>query len=610
MTAKKLKDGIAFSYKAIAAIDGRHPLKERAPGTYVAYEARRRPQGQVAFFNFRLAKEMGLIPPEHPNVMTPELAATLVATFGIIIINEWDVAHGTKIPPESRLPNTYMATRYLQLQHPNKQGLYSGDGRSIWNGIHRDPKGRHWDISSCGTGATCLSPASAINKVFYKSGDKTISYGCGYSELSEGMIDVLFSEIFNRNQIRSERTLALIAFPGGFGVTVRAGLNLLRPSHFFNHLRQKQRQRLANIVDLFIEREIHNRRWPAVPAGTSPYDHMLQQVTKTFAEITAEFESSYVFCWLDWDGDNILADGGVIDFGSVRQLGLCHHAYKFDDDGKWSTNLLEQKAKAQHIVSSFAQLAHYLKTGTKKPHRAFSRHKIHRYFNKVYRAHGELQLLLKVGFSAEQAALLRAQELPLVRAFAKDFYYFERRLRRSGFVKVPDGKTKHAIYAVRDLLCALPGQLLATGGDRLSAAAFLELLRTEYTPAAELKPKAARARRCRSFQEHYQVMVAVVAKATDRPVAKVLGQLAARAQVINKPNRITGDAICIVGEKLLKLRKKLAEDEFYALVQHFIESQVTNPDSEAFVSPRDLPATVADHLKELNAIMAKFRHGL
>lgn len=40
---------------------------------------------------------------------------------------------------------------------------------------------------SCGTGATCLSPATHIFKKFFQTGDPSISYGCGYSDLDDGV---------------------------------------------------------------------------------------------------------------------------------------------------------------------------------------------------------------------------------------------------------------------------------------------------------------------------------------------------------------------------------------------------------------------------------------
>ena len=82
--------------------------------------ARYRPQGRVLFFNFPLAKEMGLIP-RPPASINKDLEQVILDTFSLRIINEYDLERGTKFPPESVRPKPFMATRYLQTQHRNKQ---------------------------------------------------------------------------------------------------------------------------------------------------------------------------------------------------------------------------------------------------------------------------------------------------------------------------------------------------------------------------------------------------------------------------------------------------------------------------------------------------------
>jgi transcriptional regulator with XRE-family HTH domain len=57
----------------------------------------------------------------------------------------------------------------------------------------------------------------------------------------------------------------------------------------------------------------------------------------------------------------VLANGksefiGIIDYGSVRQFGIRHDKYRYDDVERFSTNLNEQKNKARLIVQVFAQL--------------------------------------------------------------------------------------------------------------------------------------------------------------------------------------------------------------------------------------------------------------
>ena len=320
MGTKAFAKKTSSKYDRFSQIDGSHPYQENAPGSYVLYKARYRPGGKVAFFNFNLAKEMGLISQDHPHEMNAQLEKKLLETFSLMIVNEYDIIHKTPIKKEWVKPNHYMATRYLQLQHPSKNGLTSGDGRSIWNGVV-NYRGKTWDVSSCGTGATCLSPATAHNKVFYKSGDPSISYGCGYAETLDGVTAAIMSEVFHNNGIATERSLCVIEYNKNYSVNIRASHNLLRPSHMFLHLKQRQYDRLKAVVDFYIDREQGNGNFPTFRSSKKRYEYLLTKMTDTFARISALFESEYIFCWLDWDGDNILMDGGIIDYGSVRQFG-------------------------------------------------------------------------------------------------------------------------------------------------------------------------------------------------------------------------------------------------------------------------------------------------
>jgi hypothetical protein len=257
-------------YALFSKIDGSHSFKDAVPGGFVDYEARKRHGGKIAFFNFDLAKEMGLIPREHPHRLNADLTETLLETFALVVINEWDIENKRKFPKEEIKPGRYMATRYLQLQHPNKRGTTSGDGRGIWNGELKS-KGITWDISSSGTGATCLSPAVAIEKRFFKTGDPNVCYGNGYNSVSDGFSTGLMSEIFHTNGIATERTLLIIEFAGGNSINVRAAPNLLRPSHFFHHLKQGNLKALKSSVDYFIAKQVSNGEWDCTPDTPGVY---------------------------------------------------------------------------------------------------------------------------------------------------------------------------------------------------------------------------------------------------------------------------------------------------------------------------------------------------
>ena len=160
-------------YRKFKEIDGTHPWRNVSPDGYVDYRVRYRPHGRVLFFNFPLAKEMGLVKNEALEVLDKELETAILETFSLQIINEYDLQQNNKFPSSLVRPNVYMATRYLQTQHTNKQGKTSGDGRSIWNGCLRN-EGMTFDISSRGTGATILSPgAQEVDDGVVKTGDDT-----------------------------------------------------------------------------------------------------------------------------------------------------------------------------------------------------------------------------------------------------------------------------------------------------------------------------------------------------------------------------------------------------------------------------------------------------
>jgi hypothetical protein len=124
-------------YPHFARINGEHPFKTQVPEGRVEYKARYKKGGKVAFFNFELAKEMGLIPKTHTHQLNPDLEREILETFSLVIINEYDLINNIQFPEDEIHPNTYMATRYLQLQHPDKTGRTSGDGRTAWNGTVR-----------------------------------------------------------------------------------------------------------------------------------------------------------------------------------------------------------------------------------------------------------------------------------------------------------------------------------------------------------------------------------------------------------------------------------------------------------------------------------------
>jgi hypothetical protein len=598
-------------YPRFRRIDGTHPWKRRVDGGFVDYTARRRRDGQVAFFNFALAKEMGLIAESHPERLNPELSRAILATFGLQILNEWDYLHRTRVPERDRLPHTYMATRYLQLQHPGRRGTTSGDGRSVWNGTITHG-GVTWDVSSCGVGVTRLCPATAHEGRFFRTGSRTASYGCGTAALGEGISAALLSETFHRNGIATERVLAVIALPNGHAINVRAGKNLLRPSHFFAPLKQGDLPRLRAAIDVFAERQIANGDWPRLPLGAARYRHLADECARGFARAAATFESEYVFCWLDWDGDNVLASGGIVDYGSVRQFGLYHREYRFDDADRWSTTIPEQRTKARYIAQCFAQIRAYLLEGRKRPLEDFASDPCLRLFDREFAATKERLLVRKLGLRAETGAfLLRARRRELER-FRRAFAYFERARSARGPRKVPDGLTWNAVFSMRDLLRELP-ERMSESRRPVTRRELLAIGLSSYASRADRAATPTRLRMAGRFQRSYLALLRAAAARERRPLAELLREVARRSAVINRRDRITGDGVDYATDRLLRYRRRLSSGKLHRVIAAFVDHQDLNPAepvSDRVPAARPPAHDVRRVLDRLISAVAEMRHGL
>lgn len=557
-------------YGAFQQINGQHPWKYAVPNGFIDYEARVLRRSKVVYFNFALAKEIGLIPKDHPHSLNKDLEHTLVETFALRIINEYDQLTGAKFSKKDLKQNRYMATRYLQLQHNSKAGTTSGDGRSIWNGQFLAADGAAWDLSSCGTGVTRLSPGAVHEGRPVRTGEKLISYGSGLADVDEGLTAAILSESFHARGVHTERTLVVLEGPEGYGINVRAARNLLRPSHLFLHLKQGNQLTLKSALDFYIARQLHSRQWSAAPREQEKYDHFLEHVATRYGEFVARLEDEYVFCWLDWDGDNMLMDGGIIDYGSIRQFGLCHHRYRYDDVERFSTNIKEQKRKARYLVQTFVQLVDFVRTGQKKELGAFAGSAYLEKFDRVYRRL-QLDLLLKrVGLSGAQRKRLLRRNLALVEEFEHVYRFFERKDTGRGIRRTSDGVNDPAIFCTRTLLRELPRRLLLDDKS-LSTFDFLSLLQTPYLTKKEMRRESFYQAPVRKFQELYLELLRQAHRGSS--LRRAVLETAMRASQENRTGYATGDAIIYVAEYLLGKRKQLSRNEFVRLVDAFVAQQ-------------------------------------
>ena len=592
-------------YGQFDQLNGNHPLKEFVPEAYVEYQARQKKSGKVYYFNFALAKQLGLISEDHPEKMNAEIEKKILETFNIVIINEYDNIHNIKHPPETIKENTYMATRYLQLQHPSKQGKTSGDGRSVWNGqvTHH---GVTWDISSCGTGATRLSPASAKMHKFFKTGDPSISYGCGCSEKDEGVSSSLFSEVMYLNGIRTERVLAIIEHKNGLAINVRAHPNLIRPSHFFAPLKQNNYEYLKKMYDYYVTRQRENGFWSDYPKDEiEGYEYFLRKIANVFATMVAQFEDEYIFCWLDWDGDNILMDGSIIDYGSVRQFGLFHHEYRYDDVERYSTSISEQKIKAKYLIQTFVQMTDFLKNQTKRPIKFFEHHHVLKEFEKIFEYQKDKNLLYKIGFNNSQVSLLLNKHRKTLKDFRCSFSYFERIKSMKGIKKVADGINWSAIFCMRDILREYP-QIMQFRDGFLTCDEFIEIIKSSYATKKDLVLNPYRKQMIGLFQEKYMQLVEMVAAEVNKNVKNVLCEITMRSSVINKYDRITGDAVTIIVDKILSIKQ--GPDDIYKIMHDFLYFQNHDPSKIRQLERHKIKNTKG--VKNLLEIVRSYREGI
>ena len=387
------------------------------------------------------------------------------------------------------------------------------------------------------------------------------------------------SYIFNKNNIRTEQTLCVIEYKDNLSINVRVHGNLLRPSHFFLYLKQDNIDALKRITNYYIDRSAGLSSWADCPQSKNKrYDYLLGKVVDDFATISATFEDEYIFCWLDWDGDNILMDGGIIDYGSIRQFGLLHHEYKYDDVERYSTSILEQKSKAKYMVQNFIQIVDYLKTGDKKNLGEFSDHAALSEFETIYEQRKKENLLKRLGFSLKKAKQLIKRDHKTIETFQKVFSYFERAKTKEGIVEISDGKTCDAIFNMRNILRDLPQVLIAEQRE-LTDDEFIEIIASAFATEEDLEMTSYRKAKIKEFQRCYLALVHSCASIFQEEVEDTLLTMSTRSQFINKPNRITGDAVTHIVNLVMNQRKNLSPEGLYQVIQDLAITQNTNPEN-------------------------------
>lgn len=586
-------------YSRFDQIDGSHPWASKVPLSIVPYQVREINKGKVTYFNFDLAIEMGLLEKNHVHKLNRELEKKLLKIFSIRIINEYDIKAKKIFPKETIKPNHYMATRYLQLQHENKQGKTSGDGRSIWNGYFKG-NGKIWDISSRGTGVTCLAPGSVESKKPIQTGNESIGYGCGLLEIDELYGSAICSEIFHKHNINTERVLLIIDTGDGHGIGVRVGENLFRPAHLFSLLKQNDYLNLKKAVDFLIERQNQNKKWglESITSSKKRYDQMLEILCTNFAKFAARLDVDYIFAWMDWDGDNVLFDAGIIDYGSIRQFGVRHDKYRYDDVDRFSTTLNEQKQKAKFLVQVYAQITEFLKTSSKPALQDMKDHPILQKFDEEFNHYYLKYRLYNIGLPKQDSEFLMEHNLEDVKNFEVLFKYFEKQKTQNNFIKLPDGINHPAIFNLRNLLRELPMVLKNKDTEgHIEPQVLFDLMLVQDASPKDKKMSASQKEKLIQLQTSYINLIQAAKRY--RSTQKMLAEIESRSRVINRADRMTGNAVIMVVEKIIHdVKKGFPLEEIQGIIDNFIQTQVLLP-NEGLQNPEEVLKHKPNHSKKL-----------
>jgi hypothetical protein len=334
---------------------------------------------------------------------------------------------------------------------------------------------------------------------------------------------------------------------------------------------------LKSSLDYFLERQERNGMWRLPKEPEARYRAGLDQIARSYGRLAAVLEEEYIFNWLAWDGDNVLADGSILDYGSIRQFAAKHDRYRYEDVDRFSTSLVEQRRWARLMAQAFAQAADFVISGRKRKMRDFREAPCLAEFDRAFRAERDRRMLWKVGFTPAQSARLIEKCRNEVAAFRRALEYFEDAKVARGPEKLPDGITHRPIFLVRNLLREMPRFFASECGESLDGVLdpyrFVDAMAASYASRRDRQMTAGRLARIREFQEAYG---ALVRRAGERE-SSVIRSLAERVPVINHELRMTGNGLIWIMKEILRVKDRLPWAELQEALDAFIESQVLVP---------------------------------
>ena len=149
----------------------------------------------------------------------------------------------------------------------------------------------------------------------------------------------------------------------------------------------------------------------------------------------------------------------------------------------------------------------------------------------------------------------------------------------------------------------------------LPAKEFLKLMKTAYTPKRALKATSGQETKIEALQKAYVSLARSLADlrpgASAEQIRRIFLEIGMRSSVINAPNRVTGDAVVSLSERLVREKKGLSRSEFQQVVVELISLQNFTPQKrQKKGEPKALSSRAKALLKTLQEIIWEYREGL
>lgn len=114
--------------------------------------------------------------------------------------------------------------------------------------------------------------------------------------------------------------------------------------------------------------------------------------------------------------------------------------------------------------------------------------------------------------------------------------------------------------------------------EAISPEDFIEIIRSSYAKEKDLIITPTRKEQITLFQKNYMKLLEKASQLEKCSLQDMLLKITLRSAIINKYDRITGDSITIIADKIIKSRPKLNSTQIFQILERFISYQDLNPE--------------------------------